>query len=637
MNGRSIIVQLLTMVLTPMVLTLVGVLTNQSSHATINLHSPSGQLRMQLYRDQNGRLLYSVSSKQTGLLIKPSALGIHLNNTAFGANVSTVRLLRSELINEKYPVRGKHASAHNYCRVFHIEVREAGRTWQIEARLFEDGVAWRYLFNGSGNNHISQEYTAWQLPETGRIWYFERNSDWKLKSYAGLWQSTVADSLPIISRQGPVQGKPLVIQLQNKKYLVITEAALYNYSGLRLKAIGNRTLQANFTEGENGFTIQGPITTPWRVVIHAKNLDALVNTDLINNLNPAPDKKLFANTNYIRPGRSVWSWITRNDRYLQPDEEQKFIDYAARLHFEYTMIDDGWEKKWADKWKQLRELSDYATSKKVKVWVWKHSNELRDPLVRDLFLDSVQQYGAAGIKVDFMNSEAKPLIDFEIGLLEACAQRKLLVNFHGCHAPTGESRTFPNEMTREGIRGLELNIMNEPIPAWHNAALPFTRFICGQGDYTPAFFSNRANTTWTHQLALLYLFDSPLQCLAEHPGYILEHDKEQIIEPLLQTLPVVWDETKVLAGSDIGKLAAFARRKGSTWYVAVINGGTANKQWTFQPSFLDKKNRYRAQIITDNGQPNDSPLNSTKLGVDHQYSKSLSLPGNGGIVIKIEK
>ncbi len=610
---------------------------SKKTPARTELRSPDGRLRMQLFTAPGGQLMYTLLTGKANSLIGPSPLGIQVNNIVYGTQVSGIGLRRSQTIDEQYTTRGKHAVARNYCRYYTLTIEQGHSSFILEVKLFNDGAAWRYRIDEGGEHHVHKELTTWQLPAGSRVWYFERNNDWKLKSYAGLWESTVVDSLPLISKQGPVQGKPLVVHVPGSRYLVITEAALYNYSGLRLKAIGNRMVQANFTEEEKGFTVKGPLTTPWRVLICASGLDALVNTDIIQNLNPGPDPAYFPDTSYIRPGRAVWSWITRNELYLRPSEEKKFIDAAARLHFEYSLIDDGWETKWPAKWEQLKELCDHAAKQKVKIWVWKHSAQLRDSLVMEKFLDSVQQAGAAGIKVDFMNSEAKPLVDFEISLLKACARRKLMVDFHGCQAPTGESRSYPNEMTREGIRGMELNIMNEPIPAYHNAALPFTRLLCGHGDYTPGFFSKPGPTTWAHQLALLYLFDSPFQCMAENPAFIDEHDRQKIMEPLLQTLPVVWDETIVLPGSEIGRLAAFARRKGNTWYVAVINGTSLPVQWNFQATFLEAKQRYHATLIADNPGNEQQPLSGIEMSITQKFSTQFLLHANGGAVIKIEK
>jgi alpha-glucosidase len=128
-------------------------------------------------------------------------------------------------------------------------------------------------------------------------------------------------------------------------YAAITMAALYNYSCMRLEAVGNRRVVANFTEGSDGFDVAGTITTPWRATLLADDLDELVNRDFINNLNPAPDAELFADTDYILPGRSVWSWETLG--LGTPEDQREFIDLAAEIGFEYSIIDDGW-KDWAN-------------------------------------------------------------------------------------------------------------------------------------------------------------------------------------------------------------------------------------------------------------------------------------------------
>lgn len=598
----------------------------------LRLQSPHQQLQAILSLDK-GKLLYKVKAGKLALM-EPSPLGLAVDDRVVGNNIRSLQIIRQYVINETTASRLNSRQAVNHCSVYVIAVQEKEAVDTIEFRLFDNGCAFRYIPAGNDHRLVKEELTAFKLPAAAEVWYFERNSDWKLKSYAGLWQHTTIEKLPTVSSQGPIQGKPLVVVLPTKKYLVLTEAALYSYSGMRLKAIGNNTVQVNFTEGKAGFAAKGKLLTPWRVILYASDLNALVNNKVIENLNPAPDARLFAETGYIQPGKAVWSWITRNEQYMEPAEEMKFIDAAAALNFQFTLIDEGWETQWPDKWQQLHKLCAYAAKRKVKVWVWKHSKDIRDTTLRNRFLDSVQMAGAAGIKTDFMNSEAKDLIDFEIGLLESAAKRKLMVNFHGCHAPTGESKTWPNEMTREGIRGMELNTMKEPIPAWHNAALPFTRFICGHGDYTPGFFSNKGNTTYAHQLALLYLFNSPFQCIAENPVTLLNDPVYRPILPLLKTLPVTWDETVVLPGSRIGRLAAFARRKGREWYVAVINGTDSAVTFTLKTSFLSPRKKYKAGIVTDASQ--QEGFVTTQQTMHHKYSKQFNLPATGGMVIQIK-
>lgn len=585
--------------------------------SAIIMKSPSGNLSAEILH-KNGLLFYCVKAN-TEFLINSSALGMVIDGIAYGTKVSSITKTPSNSQLKGYAF-------------YKVQVSERGRKYFIEFQLSNHGFAFRYIFNGNNTQKISKELTTFSLPKA-EVWFFERNNSWKLKTYAGLWQKTVTDSLSIISSQGPIQGKPLVLSLSTKKYLLFTEAALYNYSGLRFRALGDRKIQADYTE-KDGFNVDGNVITPWRLMLYSENLNDLINQTMIADLNPSSDVKLFSDKSYIKPGRAVWSWITRNENYMQPAEEMKFIDAAAELNFEYSLIDEGWETKWPEKWKQLKEICDYAKQKKVGIWVWKNSKTLRDPLHRDAILDSIKAAGVAGIKTDFMDSETKELIDFEIGFLAACAKRKLMVNFHGCHVPTGESKTYPNEMTREGIRGMELNIMNEPIPAWHNAALPFTRLVLGHGDYTPGLFYNKSNTTNAHQLALLYLFNSPMQCLAENPIKLLADVKFKPIIPLLKTLPVTWDETIALEGNSIGKLVIFAKRKGESWYIIAINGTNEKQPVSITPYFLKKMKKYKAVTITD-AEHGDGFLKSEN-NITHTSKQLLTIAPNGGLVIEIK-
>lgn len=598
---------------------------------TLLLYSPHKTLCAKLFTVQ-GQLMYQLQAGKQWVLM-PSHMGIKVNNKTAGDHVQQVSISLKKSIDETSPTRLNTAVAVQHGIAYTIMVKENNTSFQVECRMFDNGCAFRYIMNGATEYHVQEEQTTFTIPASSGVWYFERNNSWKLKSYAGLWQRTGIDSLPIVSSQGPVQGKPLVIELPQKKYAVITEAALYNYSGMRLKASVGGVLQVNFSEGEAGFMVKGKLVTPWRTILYAGDLNALVNNHVIEHLNPKPDSLLFADKSYIRPGKSVWSWITRNEHYMEPGEEMRFINAAAELGFEYTLLDEGWETKWPQKWEQLKTLCSKAAEKGIRIWVWKHSREIMDTMSRNSFLDSVAIAGAAGIKTDFMNSEAAPLVTFEEELLKAAAARKLMVNFHGCQAPTGESKTYPNEMTREGIRGMELNIMKEPIPAWHNAALPFTRFLCGHGDYTPGFFSNRGATTITHQLALLYLFNSPFQCIAENPVRLLEDNTYTPILPLLKILPVTWDETIVLPGSSIGRTAAFARRKGNDWYVAVINGTDSKGIFALQPSFLNKKRKYKTTLITDS--PDGNAFVASAPDIHATDRREMIIPAGGGFVLRI--
>jgi alpha-glucosidase len=329
----------------------------------------------------------------------------------------------------------------------------------------------------------------------------------------------------------------------------------------------------------------------------------LVNTDLIASLCPPPGEELFADQSWIKPGRCAWRWWSLGTG--DPDQERAVVDAAARLGFEYSLVDEGWEA-WNDPFEQVRELCAQGRQTGVGIFVWKNYSELCNPAedwkeMRD-FMARVKASGAVGVKVDFLNAESLDRIRFEEAALRIAAQNRLLVNFHGCRKPGGESRTYPNELTREAVRGLELNKMKEgPITARHNAALPFTRFVVGPADYTPIGFSNPGPTTYAHQLATLVLLTSPMQVIAEKPDLILNDTKLQPALDVLKAVPSVWDETRVLQPSKIGQLAIMARRSGATWFLAVINGGK-------QPVALDNldlsflgKDSYDAVYLSSDG------------------------------------
>ena len=560
------------------------------------MKAPNGRLTAELFTTKTGDLAYTVSLDGK-ILCDSSSLGVSVDGIKTFRDVS-IRLLGSNHIKEKYPIRGAHAEAYNHALEYRWEITHCPIDYHytLEARLYDDGFAYRFILPGQGSRKIDCEAAQWRLPLDSRVWFAERNSNWKLLTYAGEWISAPASELATISSQGPIQTMPLLYETVDSLYLMVTEAALYEYSGMRLRAEKDGSLNADFTEKE-GFMLHDTITTPWRVLLVAENLNQLVNSDLITNLNPAPDPALFSGMSWIRPGRSLWSWWSGIDgRFMTVEGELAVIDAAASMGYEYSTLDEGWEDL-ADKWETLRLLADHAAQKGVGLFVWRHWERLNDPTNNyeqmRLFMDSIANCKVRGVKIDFMNGEGLRQIRFTTAVLQNAAQRHLLVNFHGCQKPSGESRTYPNELTREGVRGIELNRItanylarmratgkstegrktrpgdeNRNIPAYHNAALPFTRCVTGAADYTPVAFSIPGDVHPAQQLACAYLIGSPLMTLAENPFYLLRERRLQPALEFLQDLPVCWDETIVLPQSKIGKLALIARRSGTTWYLA---------------------------------------------------------------------
>lgn len=560
------------------------------------MRSPSGLLRADVSADTAG-LYYTVSCAGR-TVIDTSAMGVAVDGVRLFRDAG-LRLTRKRTIDESYPLLGRKAVGRAHCNeyVYAVTHRPTGYVYRLEMRLFDDGFAYRFVLPGEGARTVNGEAAEWRPPQTGEVWFAERRSDWKLKTYAGEWVRTRPDSLHTVSPEGPVQTMPLVCRTADD-YILITEAALYDYSGMRLRAEADGSLRADFTE-EEGFRLQGDIVTPWRLTIVAQSLDALLDTDVITALNPAPDPELFGDGAWIVPGRSLWSWWSGFDgKFMTGDGERQVIDIAAAMGFEYSTLDDGWEER-PDKWRFVADLAEYGRERGVGLFVWRHWSKLNDPAddYRQMrgFLDSVAAAGVRGVKVDFMNGEGLRQVEFDTRLLQNAARRRLLVNLHGCHKPTGESRTYPNEITREGVRGIELNRIaaayvqemrrkgrpadphryvpggeNQPIPASHNAALPFTRGVLGAADYTPVAFTLPGDTTPAHQLAMALMLDSPLLTVAENPAVLAADPRFSAARELLSRLPTVWDETRVLPASRIGRRALIARRKGKVWYVAGV-------------------------------------------------------------------
>jgi alpha-glucosidase len=184
---------------------------------------------------------------------------------------------------------------------------------------------------------------------------------------------------------------------------------------------------------------------------------------------------------------------------------------------------------------------EYSREQGVRLLFWRHSRQLRTAAEQDEFFSRLQRLGVAGAKIDFFDHEAKELVDLYATLNRKAAEHGLVVDYHGANKPTGQLRTWPNEMLREAVRGMESSTLRER--ARHETILPFTRYLAGPTDYTTMIFSERRrDTTWAHQIAALATFHSPMLTIAAHPKSVLEHPAADVIK----SIPAVWDETIVL-------------------------------------------------------------------------------------------
>jgi alpha-glucosidase len=447
--------------------------------------------------------------------------------------------------------------------------------------------------------------------------------------------------------EGEWAAPPITVKLPNNAgYAAITEADLRNYAGMALQADGRRGLREKLAHdhppgypytlrfGDDNAKrlavpapIEGRITTPWRVVIAGRDLNTLVSSDAVANLCPPPDTRLFPEglrTAWLKPGRAVWRYLDGGES--TPDGIKEFSRLAGELGFEYQVVEGQWAKWTAD---QLRDVVDYSKQRGVGILVWRHRRTLEDPADRRALFASLQQAGIVGVKVDFLDHEAKEVIDLYQAILADAAAFKLLINFHGSNKPTGEARTWPNEMSREGIYGME----HKSIKEWgtFNTTFPFVRMLAGHADYTPVVFGERRReTSWAHQIASAAILTSPLLVYGGHPASLLANPAVDMIK----SIPSVWDETIVLPASEIGELALLARRSGDRWFVAAMNGSQA-RTVTIDLSFLGA-GTYKALIVRDKS---DDPatVDVETRDIGRGQPLTIAMRAGGGFVVRLSK
>lgn len=538
-------------------------------------------------------------------IIEPSPAVFRVDGKDITGNIILGKI-KTYVINETYPWNGLHSVAVNRCNgsVISLSQSESKIKYFLELKVFNDGVAFRFIIPGDENTiRKPDESTVFRLPEQSSVWFHDL-----YMHYEGVHVKKMIDTIPA----GQWAAPPLTFKLPGETgYVAITESNLVNYAGMALQ-----------TDGKNGFTmrlghsqpasypyvlrytkedverlskiagVKGTITTPWRVIMAGKDLNTLVNCDVLHNLCPSPDKSLFPEgikTDWVRPGRAVWKYLDGGgDGTLTV--MKKFSKEAGELGFEYNILEGFWSR-WPDD--SIRALVDYSKKLGVGIIVWKHSNTLNDPNVRRELFQRCHDLGIAGFKIDFFDHEAKEVIDLYESIFWETAALHLSLILHGANKPTGLERTWPNIMIYEGVKGMEASKLLDR--ATHETTIPFTRMLAGPADYSVCHFgTRRQNTTWTHQIATAAIYAAPVITYASTPAHILENPGVEMIK----SIPSVWDETIVLPPSEIGKLAVYAQRKGSTWFLSVING-LQPKTLKIPLSFLGNGN-YKTLVMKDN-------------------------------------
>ncbi len=462
-------------------------------------------------------------------------------------------------------------------------------------RVYNDGIAFRTPTTASVAYHITEGTRRWMQQWT--------------EAYEGFFPLTTSyKQVPIPSFSGVFKseegynnrwGYPALLEPQDGVFTLLTEANIER--GQSASCLYNEGEEFRIVPDETIAETTKPYT-PWRVAIIGSLADIIASTLVTDVSEPCR----LNDTSWIRPGVVSWIYWAYNHGSNDYHIIKKYVDLAVTLHLPYVLIDAEWDemdKVASNEGKTIDDAIGYARSKGIKPLIWYNSSvgwvngapgpkyRLNKPEDREREFAWCERLGVAGVKIDFFSGDNQQNMEYCIDLLECAARHHLLVNFHGAPIPRGWQRTYPNLLSTEGVYGAEW-YNNVPTftnqAACHNATLPFTRNVIGPMDYTPCAFSDSQHphiTTHAHELALTVLYESGLQHLADRPESFLAQPAE--IQQFLSQLPVVWDDTRYVAGYP-GESAVLTRRSGHTWYVAGINGRDEAKTIPLALDFLPK-------------------------------------------------
>jgi alpha-glucosidase len=599
--------------------------------STVSLHasettltSPDGKLAVTI-SDQDG-LHYRVVVDSKPVL-RDSRLGLEFQDgTELGptAVVAKTQTARHDGTWENH--FGKRLVVRDHWKELRLTLQEQGRTFGLVVRAYDDGVAFRYdLPEASKLGHfvLTNELTEFHFAGDYRCWFGEE-SVCAENHYPEARLSTIPP--------GKCNTLPLLVETP-AAYIAVAEADLLDWSGMFTTGTGSENVGVKLASRNNwnGLVVSDvPRVSPWRVLMIGRTAADLVNSDLIANL--ATGNRL-GDVSWVKPGVCAWDpwWTGVNTNLPQftgldargdTASEKEYIGFAAGMGWPYQLMDWNWYKSdptVPEPHMNVREVFAYAKERGVRLFVWMHSDALKKAGFEKVF-STMEKWGAAGVKVDFMNSDSQETVKWYEDVLKAAAKHKLMVDFHGAYKPTGLARTYPNYITQEGVLGNEYNKLpgNKCTPL-HTITLPFTRALLGPMDFTPGGFLNRRPAdfkitypaqvmgTRTRQLAMTVIYPSPLLVLCDSPA----NYRGQPGVEFFRDLPTVWDETIVL-NAEVCKSIVIARRAGNRWYLAAMNGETAatldvplnflgKKKWTLN-SFADQPDGANCEAIREGRQ-----------------------------------
>ncbi len=675
------------------------------SKEPILVNSPSGKVSVEVSLDKNNQVVYTVKFDQK-VVIEPSTLGFEFTNAPTLAENLKITGISKRSFDETWEMPwGEQRFVRNHFNELKVSVQEKAklkRKFSLVFRLFDDGLGFCYEFPEQENMKevlIAEENTYFRLNGNHQCWWTP--GDWDISEH--LNNHTLFSEIDAIGKRNhpnlaqtyiPVNAvnTPVTMKTAYGLYLSFHEAALINYSGITLEVdTTHLTMRSNLVGSERTeykVIQQTPFVTPWRTIMIAEKAGDLIESKLILNLNE-PNK--LGDVSWLKPtkyvgiwwemhlGKSSWDYgVKQEDKSLKPHgrhgattgNAKRYIDFAAKNNIGAVLI-EGWNTGW-ENWigtddregifdfvtpypdYDLETVVNYARKKNVRIIM--HHETSSAVSTYDKQLDTayalMKHYGIDMVKTGYVGTiipkgeyhHGQWMVNHYKRVLEVAAKNRVGVNSHEPIMATGLRRTYPNDMTGEGLRGQEFNAWASDggNPPEHISIVAFTRMLAGPIDYTPGIFNiklnpykkeNQVNTTLAHQLALYVIIYSPMQMAADLPEYYELHPAFQFI----RDVGVDWEQTKVLNG-EIGEYVTIAREERHTgnWFLGSITNGKA-RELNIKTGFLEAGTSYKAIIYEDaenaHWDKNPTAYKIRELICDNNSEITLRLVQGGGTAI----
>ena len=539
---------------------------NPFTQTSVQLKSPDKQNEIRFSFEDSG-MFYSTSYKKQKIIDR-SLFSVELKEGVWGNGGIKQVSEKKQFVNETYQLPfGKQSEYINKYNGLDVVLKNnKGEKAILQMRAYNDGTAFRFLLYRKGLIEVYNEHTQFNIGPNKLL--FVQKWD---KAYEGFYDPRKLDTLG----NEQILLFPALLKAGDNTWCLITEAANQDhYPGTQLKKDIQLPAALKTILPQSTFTVSDSLVTPWRTFITG-SLATVTESSLVDNLNPPSQ---IDDMSWITPGVAVFPWWADHFASSNEDVLKEYVDMAAEMKWEWIEFDValvGTDFHTSRLWETTDWIAgfvQYAHSKNIKVYGWDELKALNTPEKRAYIFGKYRQLGIDGIKIDFLDSDELEVMRFRKEAVADAVKYKMMVSFHGETMPRGLRRTFPNLLTHEGVRGAEYyTFPGYPAPnAVHNTTLPFTRNVVGSMDYTPSTFSAKLKaTSYAHELALPFVFESGWTVMADAPEEYLNSPAK----PILQKLEAAWDETKLLEGYP-GEYVVMARRKGEEWFIAAINANT---------------------------------------------------------------